>query len=215
VDDRGEVTIARPSGGDYNEDGDLGPTEGARMATAAQKLITAEEFFLMPEPGDGSQQELVRGEIVMTPPPGFRHGLRQGNAYWLLESFARTSKLGRVTVESGVITERDPDTVRGPDVAYWSYDRLPADQEPVGYPEVAADLCVEVMSQYSRLEKILEKLREYFARGVRMVWIIDPDNRLVHVYRSADEGRILRENDALSGEDVLPGFSCRVAELFA
>jgi Uma2 family endonuclease len=185
------------------------------MATAAQKLITAEEFFRMPNPPDGSKQELVRGEIVTMPPPGFRHGVRQGQAYWLLRNFAMTQRLGRVTVESGVVTERGPDTVRGPDVAYWSYERLPADQEPEGYPDVAADLCAEVLSPSDRPGKMREKVREYFTRGVRMVWLIDPEDRNVWVYRSADEARVLHEGATLSGEDVLPGFTCRVADLFA
>ena len=89
------------------------------------------------------------------------------------------------------------------------------DLEPEGYPDVAADLCVEVLSPGNSLRRIREKLREYFARGVRMVWIIDPEDRTITVYRSVDEGRLLHENATLDGEDVLPGFSCRVAEFFA
>jgi Uma2 family endonuclease len=133
----------------------------------------------------------------------------------LLRHFANAHHLGRVTVESGVVTERDPDTVRGPDVSYWSYERLPADQEPEGYPEVAADLCVEVLSPSDRPGKMREKVREYFTRGVRMVWLIDSDDRNVWVYRAPDEARVLHESATLSGEDVLPGFTCRVADLFA
>jgi Uma2 family endonuclease len=120
-----------------------------------------------------------------------------------------------VTVGSGLVTERDPDTVRGPDVSYWSYERLPADQEPEGYPEVAADLCAEILSPSNRPGKMREKVREYFTRGVRMVWLIDPEDRNVWVYRAPDEARVFHEGATLSGEDVLPGFSCRVSDLFA
>src|SRR5262245_66308871 len=98
------------------------------MATAAQKLLTAEEFALLPAPPDGSKQELVRGVIVTMPPPGFRHGLRQVRVASLLDHYALSTRRGRVTVETGVITERDPDSVRGPDVSLWSFERLPADQ---------------------------------------------------------------------------------------
>jgi Uma2 family endonuclease len=185
------------------------------MSTVAKRLITAAEFRLMPNPPDGSKQELVRGEIITMPPPGFRHGVRQISAASLLHQYAVSSGRGRVTVETGVVTEVDPDSVRGPDVSFWSYERLPAELEPEGYPDVAPDLIVEVLSPHDRRKKMLEKVRELLARGVRMVWIIDPEDRTVEIYRSPDEGRILRENATLSGEDVLPGFSCKVADLFA
>jgi Uma2 family endonuclease len=185
------------------------------MATVTQKHITAEEFLRMPDPADGSKQELVRGEVVTMPPPGFRHGVRQFRAARILDDFVTSRRLGRVTVESGLVTERGPDTVRGPDVAYWSAEQLPLDQEPEGYPDVAADLCVEVLSPSNRPGQVREKLREYFTRGVRMVWLIDPEDRSVWVYRAPDEARVLHETATLDGEDVLPGFSCRVADLFA
>jgi Uma2 family endonuclease len=185
------------------------------MATVAEKLITAEQFARIPAPADGSKQELVRGVIVaMAPPPGFRHGLRQGKVYKLIDNYATSTKRGRAVVESGVRTEHDPDSVRGPDVSYWSVERLPLELEPVGYPDVSPDLCVEVLSPSNTLKKILDKLHEYFASNVRMVWTVDPETRTVTVYRSADEGRVLHENATLNGDDVLPGFTCRVAEFF-
>jgi Uma2 family endonuclease len=184
------------------------------MATVT-KPITAEEFIAMPELADGSRQELVRGEIVMLPPPGFEHGDVQLGVGSLLRQYVRSHGLGRVTVESGVITERDPDTVRGPDVAFWSKERLPLDQpRPRGYPEAAADLCVEILSPGNRPGAVRDKVCEYLNRGVRLVWVVDPENHSVTVYRSPDEGRLLHETATLSGEDVLPGFSSRVAELF-
>jgi Uma2 family endonuclease len=184
------------------------------MATATQKLITAEQFVRMPAPPDGSKQELVRGVIVTMPPPGFRHGLRQVRVSRLLDEFATRNRLGRVTVESGVVTEHDPDTVRGPDVSYWSAERLPLDQEPEGYPDVAPDLCAEILSPGNKGPRVRDKLREYFDRGVRMVWVVDPEDRTVIVYKSPDEGRFLHDTATLSGEEVLPGFSCRVGDLF-
>lgn len=185
------------------------------MATVAQKLITAEEFARLPEPADGSKQELIQGELVTMPPPGFRHGVVQLNIGSLLRDHVRSHKLGRVTVESGLVTERDPDTVRGPDVAFWSDVRLPLDQMPEGYPEIAADLCVEVLSPSDSHKYVQEKVREYLDRGVRMIWIVDPEVRTLTVYRSRKDVCILEETDTLSDEDVLPGFSCKVAEIFA
>jgi Uma2 family endonuclease len=185
------------------------------MSTVAQKLITAEEFMRMPDPADGSKQELVRGEVITKPPPHFKHGFRQANTVSLLHAWARSSQKGRVTPESGVITEREPDTVRGPDVAFWSAERSPLSIVPDGYPDVAADLIVEIISATKRLARIIDKMREYFEAGVRMVWIVYSEDHTVRVYRSLDEGKILHSSATLSGEDVLPGFTCKVAELFA
>jgi Uma2 family endonuclease len=184
------------------------------MTPVATKLITAAEFARMPDPPDGSKEELVRGEIVTMPAPGFRHGVVQGNVAFVLKLFLRDHAVGRVTVESGLQTEFDPDTVRGPDVAFWSFERLPAVQAPEVYPEVAADLCVEVLTPSSSRTKIQAKVKEYLKRGVRMVWVVDPDDRSVTVYRRPDEGRVFWDTATLSGEDVLPAFSCPVAELF-
>ena len=184
------------------------------MATVTPQPITAEEFARMPDPPDGSKQELVKGVIVTMPPPGFRHGKVQGRIYFALESFVRSHPIGQVTVESGVLTETGPDTVRGPDVAFWSAERLPLDQEPVVYANVAPDLVVEVLSPGNTEQKMTAKVREYFKSGVRMVWVVDPDERTVTVYRQPGEGRVLWEDATLDGEDVLPGFRCRVGEFF-
>jgi Uma2 family endonuclease len=188
--------------------------EGDDMATAAQKLITAEEFFQMQEPADGSRQELVRGVIITMPPPGGRHGaccLKIGRR---VGNFVDDHGLGTVTSnDTGFITERDPDSVRGPDIAYWSKGRLP--QVPAGYIEIAPDLLVEVVSPSDHFSRIQTKLRQYLARGVPLVWVVDPEDRSVSVYRSSKQMSILTENDTLTGEDVLPGFRCPVAALFS
>ncbi|MDB5313700.1 MAG: hypothetical protein JWO38_7902 [Gemmataceae bacterium] len=178
------------------------------------KLLTAEEFAKLPEPPDGSKQELVRGEVVTMPPPGFLHGLVQTAVAFLLTTYARQTMRGRVTVESGVITEEGPSTVRGPDVAFWSFDRLPADHVPVVYANVAADLCVEVRSPGNTEEKMTEKVREYLHSGVKMVWVVDPDDRTVTVYRRPGDGRVVWDDATITGEDVLPEFSSLVAEFF-
>lgn len=184
------------------------------MSTAAPPKLTAAEFARLPEPADGSKQELVRGEVVTMPPPGIRHGIVQTNVACLIQPYARAHKLGRVTVESGVVTEEDPDTVRGPDVAFWGVNALPAGAVPVGYSDAPADLVVEVLSPSDSRRRVAAKVNEYLASGSRLVWVVDPEDRNVTVYRQAGEGRILWENATITGEDVLPGFECRVAEFF-
>lgn len=183
-------------------------------AVANKKLLTAEEFAKLPNPVDGSKQELVRGEVVTVPPPSFVHGKVQGRVYFALETYNRATKAGQVTVESGVITDTGPDTVRGPDVAFWTFERLPADQVPVVYANVAPDLCVEIKSPSNTPARMTEKVREYFACGARMVWVVDPEERTVTVYTQPGDGRVLWDNATLTGEPALPGFSCPVADFF-
>jgi Uma2 family endonuclease len=134
-----------------------------------------------------------------------------GFALW---TFLKDNQLGRVTVGTGVITERDPDSVREPDVSYWSADRIPLSEKPVGYPEVAPDLCVEVVSPSDRISELRKKAAEYLNCGVRMVWIADPEGQTVTIYRQPGEGRVLSDDAQITGEDVLPGFRCRIGEFF-
>lgn len=182
------------------------------MSTVAQKLLTAEEFFRLPEPVDGSQQELVRGEIITMSPPGGMHGVSCNNAGRQLGNFVKENDRGTVTSnDTGFITERSPDSVRGPDVAYWSKERLPV--VPLGYIEIAPDMLVEVLSPSNTSKQIRAKLKEYFAKGVRIVWVIASEDRTLTVYRMPDEGRLLHESATVTGEDVLPGFECRVSDL--
>jgi len=183
------------------------------VSIATQKLITAEEFARMPNPPDGSQQELVRGVIVTMPPPGGLHGFCCLKVGLKVGNFVDGQQLGTVVSnDTGFILERNPDTVRGPDVSFWSKESLPT--VPRGYIEVPPDLAVEVVSPDDHFARINRKLVEYTARRIRLVWIVDPEDRSVTVYRPDQPPKILGENDTLSGEDVLPGFSCLVRALF-
>jgi Uma2 family endonuclease len=183
------------------------------MTTTTGKLITAEEFSQMPGPEDGSKQELVRGVIITMPPPGGRHGACCSRVDRRIGAFVEEHTLGTVCAnDTGFVSERDPDTVRGPDVAYWSRQRLP--EVPKGYIEIEPDLIVEVVSPNDHYARIQKKVEHYLDKGVRLVWVADPEDRSVTVYRPGQKMTVLGENETLSGADVLPGFSCRVADLF-
>ena len=183
------------------------------MTTATQKLITAEEFFRMPQPADGSRQELVRGVVITMPPPGGRHGACCSKVDRRLGNHVEANRLGTVCAnDTGFVSERDPDSVRGPDISFWTRERLP--EVPDGYVELAPDLAVEVVSPGDHYSRVQNKVRHYLARGVRMVWVVDPEDRSVTVYRPGNQAVILEESATLTGEDVVPGFSCRVADLF-
>jgi Uma2 family endonuclease len=182
------------------------------MTTATQKLITAEEFARMPDPPDGSQQELVQGVIVTMPPPGFRHGLCCSKIDRRLGVFVETNRLGYLCCnDTGFISERDPDTVRGPDLSFWTKERLPT--PPEGYPDVSPDLVVEVVSPSDHFSRLQKKLTHYLEKGVRLVWVVDPEDRSLTVYRPDRPMKLLGDKDTISGEEVVPGFSCPVADL--
>src|SRR3954469_5295648 len=107
------------------------------MATV-EALITAEEFGRMPD--DGRRTELVRGRIIELPPTNFLHGLICLAIGSLLRDWVKERGLGRVVSnDSGMVTQRDPDSLRGADVAYYSFERLPKDSVPRQYPDVAPE----------------------------------------------------------------------------
>jgi Uma2 family endonuclease len=183
------------------------------MSTVRQPLVTLAEFEKMPDPADGSRLELVRGEVVVMPPPKGKHGICCSQIAWVLQNFVKPRKLGWVTTnDTGVVLERGPDTVRGPDVAFWSIARQP--QMPEGYFLIPPDLAVEVLSPDDRRGDVRAKIKDYVFYGVPLVWLVDPETRTVTVYRGGMRGTELDESDTLDGGDVLPGFACPVAELF-
>jgi Uma2 family endonuclease len=184
------------------------------MSTVQQPPITIAEFMKLPDPPDGSKLELVRGEVVVMPPPKGRHGICCSQIAWLLKNHVTPGRLGWITTnDTGVVLERGPDTVRGPDVAFWSITRQPA--VPDGYFEIPPDLAVEVLSPDDRRKDVRAKVKEYLFYGVKLVWLVDPEARIVLIYQGSPRGTELDEDDTIDGGDVLPGFSCKVSDLFA
>src|SRR5262245_36756307 len=168
------------------------------------ELMTAEQFAELPDEGP-YRLELKRGRLVREPRPKQLHGIMVVQLASYLHEFVKEHKLGRVMADVGTITERDPDTVRGPDILFMSSARLQA------YPSdsflgIAPKLCIEILSPSNRPREIREKVREYFGAGARLVWILDPKRERVTVYRSATEMQILNKTEQLEGGDVLPGF---------
>ena len=131
-----------------------------------------------------------------------------------LMTYIQRNRIGRILAETGVRTERNPDSVRGPDVSFWSYKRVPKSQKIDGYPEVAADLCVEIRSPSNTLRTLQKKATEYLEAGVRMVWIVDPKDESITVYRLPGQGVKRSRDELVDGEDVLPGFSCPASRFF-
>ncbi len=181
------------------------------MSALATKLITAEEFAELPDPADGSKQELVRGEVVVVSRPKGLHGILMNRIGRKIGNYVDDRNLGWTVEDGGVVLERDPDTVRGPDVAFYSIQRQP--NPPTDFFEIAPDLAIEIRSPGDRPGQIREKVREYLALGVRLIWIVDPNHRTVTVYSGNHRGLVFEEDEVLEGGEVVPGFTCKVSEL--
>ena len=187
------------------------------MATAiphkAGLGMTAEEFARQSD--DGGPAELVDGRIVTMNPPGAKHGWICNKVGRLLGNFVEEYDLGHVlNNDSGVITRRAPDSVRGADVAFYSYARLPKGSLPATYPDVAPDLIVEVVSPSERWPTVLAKVAEYLGAGVGLVIVLDDANRTAHLFDADRGNRPLAEGDDLVLAAILPGFHVVVRQFF-
>lgn len=182
------------------------------MSAVTPQLLTAEEFWALPE--SGKPRALVRGEVVETMPPGGVHGVIAIVLGGLLRAWAKAGRHGVVGAESGFILNRNPDIVRGPDLSFVAAARLPPTGIPEAFWELAPDLAVEIVSPSETAEEVREKVRDFLAAGTLLVWVIYPRSREVLVHRPGGAIQVLTETDTLEDAAVLPGFACRVGELF-
>lgn len=172
----------------------------------APALMTAEDLLRLAPPDKRS--ELVRGVLVVREPAGFRHGEIAARIAKVLMDHVDAHGLGLVlAAETGFKLAADPDTVRAPDVAFVRHDRVP-NPPPTGFPVLAPDLVVEVLSPGDRAGEILGKVGDWLDSGTRLVWVVDPARREARVYRPNGSLTLLNVPGVLIGEDVLPGFAC-------
>jgi Uma2 family endonuclease len=184
------------------------------MATA-NRLMTADEFLLFPEE-KGMRQELIKGEVRTMPLPGGRHGKVAMEIGRLLSNHVKPLGLGDTyAAETGFLIERNPDTVRGADAAFVRRERLGLITNPDKHVPFAPDLAVEVISPGDTPSEVAEKTTAWLAAGALMVWNVHAKTRAVSVSRPRVEPVVLGEDHVLDGGDVVPGFRCRVGDLFA
>jgi Uma2 family endonuclease len=157
--------------------------------------------------------ELVRGRLIVREPAGFRHGVVAMKLAARVADFVRTHSLGVVVAaETGFKLSSNPDTVRAPDVGFIGAARVPRPLPP-GFADIAPDLAVEVLSPDDHAGQVLAKVSDWLSAGSRLVWVIDPDRRMARVYRADGSESLVFVDAALDGEDVLPGFTCRIEDL--
>ena len=186
------------------------------MATVETRQLTAEEFCewaSRPE-NAGKRFELERGEPVEMPPPSEIHGVVCFLVAHLLGAYVFRRGQGYVcSNDTGLLVEKDPDTLRGPDVMLFDEKRR-FDQLSRKYSTGVPKLVVEVFSPSDNWGKTLKRIGQYLKRGVALVWVVDPESLSVSIHQPGKDPRVVDETEELHGEEVLLEFRCRVAELF-
>jgi Uma2 family endonuclease len=183
--------------------------------TTPAKLMTADEFweFVNRPENENRRFELIRGEVKEMSRPRHPHGriaFRVGHA---IELYAERVGKGYVVTESGLVLEHQPDSVVGPDVAYYTDTGTFGEIDPK-WAETPPLLAVEVRSPNDRPNTLIAKIRDYLRNGVKVVWLVDYEDRTVSVFRTSGPPDVFTEAQELPGGDELPGFACRVAEFF-
>ena len=165
---------------------------------------------------DEALYEVVRGVRQECPPMALKSSAVNSELARHLGNHAKAAGIGRVVVEGLFLIDSIADTKRRPDIAFVSFDRWPkADRSPEGTGQsMPPDLAVEIVSPTDRAEAALTKIREYFDSGVRLVWAVYPELRVIHVFESFTSIRVVAPDGELVGDEVVPGFRLPMATLF-
>jgi len=186
------------------------------MASVLAKRMTAEEFYdfvHLPKNRD-RHFELDEGEVVVESRPGDRHGAVCSNANGLLWMYTRQKKKGYVTTnDTGIVLERDPDTVRGADVALYG-EKVKFKELEIKCTDRLPKLIVEVLSPNDRQGKMQKRINKFLAKGVAMAWLIDPDAETLTIFLPNKQPIVLESHEDVQGLKLLPDFHCKVSEFF-
>jgi Uma2 family endonuclease len=176
-------------------------------------LMTAEELMQLND--DGFRHELINGELITMPLPGTPHGRITARLSGRLEDFVWEHDLGEVYAESGFKLTANPDTVLGPDITFVSKHRLQEAGEVKGYWPGPPDLAVEVLSPSDRPSMVKTRISRLFAYGVKQLWIVNPKDHTVTIYRSFSDSQTFSGSDHLEADDILPGFRISLNRIFS
>ena len=184
------------------------------MATAtATKLLTAADLLRLN--GQGVKGELIRGVLCETVSAGVEHGRIAGIFITSLNIHIRPGRMGQVGgTDVGVLIQRNPDTVREPDVYYVSAERLPLDARVPGYLEAIPEIVVEIVSPSDTQREVNDKTLMWLSHGVLLVIEVYPDEKAVMLHRPGQPAVTLTGDDVLDGGDVLPGFRLPLRDIF-
>lgn len=189
------------------------PGQNQLETPAEEKVWNDAEFMALNR--DGHRYEIVNGELIDIENSGAKHGYVCSILMILLGGYVHIQKLGAM-FDSSTAFKMKSGNKRSPDVSFMAKERLQGlDELPDGFLEGAPDLAVEILSPSNTVAEIHDKLVEYFENGARLVWVINPQEKYVLVYRSSQEpDRLLKSVDSLDGEEIVSGFTLPVADLF-
>jgi Uma2 family endonuclease len=188
------------------------------MTDLAARPLTAADLAALPTelPSGTVRYELREGALQIMAPTGDAHGGVEVVIGAVLYRLGQQPGHGRVRVgEVGIVLGRNPDTVVGADVLFLTRDQLPARRSREGYLETIPALVAEVKSKNDTAAKVALKVADYLAAGVRVVMVADPDRRTLVIHRPGGLEVELGEGDTLTLDDLIPGFTVPIAELFA
>jgi Uma2 family endonuclease len=186
------------------------------MASVLTKLMTAEEFYdFVNEPRNRDRHfELEAGEVVKVSRPGEIHGMACTNGIRLLSNYTFQRKKGYVLAnDTGLVLERDPDTVRGPDISVYLESRKFQELERK-WPKRLPKLIVEVMSPNDRMGKMLKRIAKFLKKGVAMAWLLDPEDETLTIFTPNREPIVLERDEDVAGLKLLPDFRSKVSDFF-
>ena len=180
-------------------------------------LLTADEFYDFCCQNDG-RYELVRGEVIELAPTNDQHGEISSNIDTAFNIYSRRRGVGRTRVDTGYRLERNPDTVRGPDVSFVLLPRGTGVALTRRFVPNAPDIAVEVVSPSNTVAEMERKTGEYLAAGVQRVWVVYPPTpsagRRVVIHRPDGAAVTYTGDDVIADEELLPGFSLPLSEIF-
>lgn len=199
----------------------MAETTQAHQATPPEKPrgITVEEWMEMLDQG---KVEISNGEIVTVSPPNVRHVRIAHEFYDVLSPWIKERNLGVIRMEAPYLLEADERTnwligSKIPDLSFIAHKRYQEYLSEVGEDgpfRLAPDLAVEIVSPTDKYTDVNDKIATYLHHGVRLVWVIDPQQRVIRVYTpDQPDGHTLHEADTLSGDPVLPGWSAQVGDI--
>lgn len=180
------------------------------MTTIMKGAATIGDLVRIPK--DGRKHELVEGRILVSP-AGMRHARTSGRILHVVATYLEDNPIGEVYADNvGIILPNG--NLRSPDVTFVRHEKLPGGESPAAFGELVPDLAVEVLSPEDDMNAVIAKVGEFLDCGAPLVWLADPDQRTVTVYRSLSDSRRLTAEDTIDGGDALPGFRCRVGRFF-